>query len=98
MGYKVFTANSGKEAIEIYEKKKEGIDIVILDMIMPNMGGGETFDLLKKINPGIKVLLSSGYSLDGQAAEILKRGCSGFIQKPFQMKALSQKIRLILES
>jgi signal transduction histidine kinase len=98
MGYTVLTAKSGKEAIEIYEKNKDGIDIVILDMIMPGMGGGETFDLLKKINHGIKILLSSGYSLDGQAAEILERGCSGFIQKPYLMKALSQKIRLILGS
>jgi len=98
IGYKVLTAKSGKEAIEIYKKNKDGIDIVILDMIMPGMGGGETFDLLKKINPGIKVLLSTGYSLDGQAAEILERGCSGFIQKPFRMKALSQKLRLILDN
>jgi CheY-like chemotaxis protein len=98
MGYTVSTAKSGKEAIEIYEKNKDGIDIVILDMIMPGMGGGETFDLLKKINPGIKVLLSTGYSLDGRAAEILERGCSGFIQKPFSMKTLSQKIRVILNS
>jgi signal transduction histidine kinase len=98
MGYTVFTAKSGKEAVEIYEKNKDGIDIVILDMVMPGMGGGETFDLLKKMNPRIKVLLSSGYSVDGQAAEILERGCSGFIQKPFLMKALAQKIRLILGS
>jgi signal transduction histidine kinase len=96
MGYTVLTAKSGREAIEIYEKNKDGIDIVILDMIMPGMGGGETFDRLKKMNPGIKVLLSTGYSLDGQAAEILRRGCSGFIQKPYLMKTLSQKIRLIL--
>ncbi|NIM12766.1 MAG: response regulator [Candidatus Aminicenantes bacterium] len=98
MGYTVLTAKSGKEAIEIYEKNKDGIDIVILDMIMPGMGGGETFDLLKKINPDIKVLLSTGYSLEGQAAGILERGCSGFIQKPFRVKDLSQKIRLILDS
>ena len=62
------------------------------------MGGGETFDRLKKINPDVKVLLSSGYSIDGQATEILKRGCSGFIQKPFNMKTLSQKIREIFDS
>ncbi len=97
MGYKVLTARSGKEAIEIYQKNKDGIDIVVLDMIMPGMGGGETFDNLKTINSRIKVLLSSGYSLDGQAAEILERGCSGFIQKPFQARALAQKIRLILD-
>jgi len=66
-------------------------------MIMPGMCGGETFDHLKTINSRIKVLLSSGYSLDGQAAEILERGCSGFIQKPFHAKALAQKLRLILD-
>jgi len=73
------------------------IDLVILDMIMPVIGGGETYDRMKEINPDIKVLLSSGYSIDGQATEILKRGCNGFIQKPFSIKELSQGIREILE-
>jgi DNA-binding NtrC family response regulator len=71
--------------------------MVILDLIMPDIGGGDTYDRLKEINPEIKVLLSSGYSIDGQASEILERGCSGFIQKPFNMKKLSQKIREILD-
>ena len=71
--------------------------MVILDMIMPEMGGGETYDKLKEINTGIKVLLSSGYSVDGQATEILERGCNGFIQKPFYMTDLSKKIREILD-
>ena len=66
--------------------------MVILDLIMPGMGGGETFDQLKSLNPDVKVLLSSGYSIDGQASTILKRGCRGFIQKPFSLQALSQKI------
>ena len=70
--------------------------MVILDMIMPEMDGGETYDKMKKIDPDIKVLLSSGYSVDGQATEILERGCSGFIQKPFKIKKLAQKIRDIL--
>ncbi|MBW2097133.1 MAG: PAS domain S-box protein [Deltaproteobacteria bacterium] len=74
-----------------------GPDLVILDMIMPDMGGGETYDRLKEIHPDIKVLLSSGYSIDGQATEILKRGCNGFIQKPFHIEALSQKLREILD-
>jgi two-component system cell cycle sensor histidine kinase/response regulator CckA len=65
-------------------------------MIMPDIGGGETYDQLKEINPKVKVLLSSGYSIDGQATEILERGCNGFIQKPFSMKELSQSIRKIL--
>lgn len=98
LGYNVLIAKSGKEAIEIYKANKEQIDIVILDMIMPDMGGSETYDKLKKINVGIKVLLSSGYSVEGEATEILNRGCNGFIQKPFNMKQVSQSIRKILES
>jgi CheY-like chemotaxis protein len=66
-------------------------------MIMPGMGGGATYDRLKEINPHIKVLLSSGYSINGQAQGILDRGCNGFIQKPFQIKELSQKLREILD-
>lgn len=72
-------------------------DLVILDMIMPDMGGGQTYDRLKEINPDIKVILSSGYSINGQATEILERGCDGFIQKPFNIMNLSQKIREIFD-
>lgn len=72
-------------------------DLVILDMIMPDMSGGETYDKIKDINPDIKVLLSSGYSINGQANKIMQRGCNGFIQKPFSIKALSKKIREILD-
>ena len=73
-------------------------DLVILDMIMPDMGGGEVFDKIKDINPNIKVLLSSGYSKNGKVNEILKRGCDGFIQKPFNMKNLSKRIRRVLDA
>jgi CheY-like chemotaxis protein len=97
LGHTVLTAKGGKKAVEIYEKNRGRIDLVILDMIMPDMSGGETYDKLKEINPGIKVLLSSGYSVNGQASEILERGCDGFIQKPFNMADLSQKIREILD-
>jgi len=96
MGYDVLIAQSGKEAIEACRINKEDIDMVILDMIMPDMSGGETYDKLLGTNSKIKVLLSSGYSIDGQAAEILERGCDGFIQKPFNMKELSLKIKDIL--
>ena len=98
IGYKVSVARSGKEAIELYEKNKDQIDIIILDMIMPDVSGGDVYDRLKEINPNIRVLLSSGYSISGQANEILKRGCDGFIQKPFNMSRLSQGIRKILDS
>jgi CheY-like chemotaxis protein len=97
LGYSVLISQSGKEAIEIYEKKRDQIDLVILDMIMPVMGGGETYDRLKETNPDIKVLLSSGYSINGEAGEILDRGCDGFIQKPFNLKQLSHKVRKILD-
>ncbi|MFC1488408.1 PAS domain S-box protein [Thermodesulfobacteriota bacterium] len=97
LGYKVLAAKSGNEAIAIYQKNKANIDLLILDMIMPDMGGGETYDKLKEINPDIKVILSSGYSINGLATEILERGCNGFIQKPFKLEDLSKKIRDILD-
>ncbi len=81
----------------VYKANKDRIDIVILDMVMPGRGGGETYDRMKELNPDIKVLLSSGYSIDGQATGILERGCDGFIQKPFTMKELSGKIRKVIE-
>jgi two-component system cell cycle sensor histidine kinase/response regulator CckA len=96
MGHKVLKAKSGQEATELYQKYKDSIDLVILDMIMPGVSGGETYDRIKAIDPEAKVLLSSGYSVDGQATEILKRGCDGFIQKPFRMKDLSHKIQEVL--
>jgi CheY-like chemotaxis protein len=97
LGYKVLTAKGGREAVELYRAKSGEIGIVVLDMIMPGMGGGETYDALKKIHPKVKVLLSSGYSIKGEASDILNRGCNGFIQKPFNIKALSVKIREILD-
>jgi CheY-like chemotaxis protein len=97
LGYRVITAMSGKEAEDIYESDGHRIDLVILDMIMPEMGGGETFDRLKKINPAVKVLLASGYSINGQARTIMDRGCKGFIQKPFSLADLSKKVRQILD-
>jgi len=96
MGYNVLIARNGKDALEIYKENQHKIDIVIIDMIMPIMNGGETYDRLKKMYPDIKVLLSSGHSVNGQATEILERGCNGFIQKPFTIEVLSEKIREIL--
>ena len=97
IGYGVFTASTGLEAIRTYESKKSEIELVILDMIMPEMGGSETFDRLRAINPDVKVLLSSGYSIDGEAKDIMGRGCNGFIQKPFTIEVLSKRIREVLD-
>ena len=97
MGYRVLTARDGKEAIEIYKNNRDKIDLVILDMVMPRMGGGEAYDKMKEISPNVKVLLSSGYSVEGQAKEILARGCDALIQKPFRMRELVQKMRGVLD-
>jgi two-component system cell cycle sensor histidine kinase/response regulator CckA len=63
LGYEVLTARDGKEAIEVYQQNRQKVAMIILDLIMPEMGGGETYDRLKEIDPNVKVLLSSGYSL-----------------------------------
>ena len=96
MGYAVLLARDGREAVEVYEKRRDDIDIVILDIVMPNMDGGEAFAKMKAINPGIKVLLWSGSSMHDYASKILQRGCNDFIQKPFSYKDLSRKIKDIL--
>jgi CheY-like chemotaxis protein len=98
LGYKVIAVKSGEAAAEDVLRMGSGIDLVILDMIMPGMDGGKTFDRIREIHPQMPVLLSSGYAVNGQATEILRRGCNGFIQKPFNIAKLSQKIRNILEA
>jgi two-component system cell cycle sensor histidine kinase/response regulator CckA len=98
LGYTVLTAEGGRQAIEVFDANHDRIDMVVLDMIMPDLGGGAVFDHLKSKRTDIKVLLSTGYSISGQAEEILARGCAGFIQKPFNIRVLSQKIREILDS
>ena len=97
MGYRTLVAQGGQETIEVYRQHGDQIDLTILDMIMPDMNGQETYESLKKLNPAVKVLLSSGYSLNDQARKIMDLGCHGFIQKPFDVIQLSQKIREILD-
>ncbi|MGA8239783.1 MAG: response regulator [Desulfobacterales bacterium] len=96
-GYAVLPAANGHEAMQIYTENKAKIDLVILDMVMPDMGGRVVYDRLKQCNSDVKVLLSSGYSLSGEAAEIMKSGCNGFIQKPFNIKELTTQIDQILQ-
>jgi CheY-like chemotaxis protein len=97
LGFSVLTARNGQEAVAVYQNNPADVDLVLLDMIMPGMEAAETYDQLKAVNPGIKVILSSGYSLDQKAGAILERGCNGFIQKPFNMKLLEEKIVEILK-
>jgi len=97
MGYRVILAKDGREAVEIYRKKRDEIDLVLLDMIMPGMTGRETNAALQKIDPAVKVILASGYSRNGKAAEILSEGVLGFIQKPFRIQELSKIISDIVK-
>mgnify|MGYP000505956965 FL=1 len=98
LGYTVLVAAGGAEAIKLFQRHRDQIELVILDMIMPDMGGGETFSRMRAIKPNAKILLSSGYSLDSRASAIMKQGCNGFIQKPFNLKKISHKIREILDN
>jgi CheY-like chemotaxis protein len=98
LGYTVIAARSGRQAIELYNQNKAGFDLVALDMIMPEMNGKDTYAELKKINPKVRVLLVSGYSLNKQIEELIGLGCRGFIQKPFDIVQLSQKIRQMLDT
>jgi two-component system cell cycle sensor histidine kinase/response regulator CckA len=97
LGYQVTPALGGKEAVELYKEKMVDFDLVALDMIMPEMNGKDTYDALKKINPAVKVLLVSGYSQNKQIDALMDQGCHGFIQKPFDIVQLSQKLREVLE-
>lgn len=97
LGFSVLTAQNGKEGLEVYRDNHKDIDLVVLDLIMPDMGAADTYDKLQSINPAVKVLLSSGYGVDQQTEELLNRGCKGFIQKPFNMQILSDKVGDILD-
>jgi CheY-like chemotaxis protein len=98
LGYNVLLASGGKEALELYRENMGKIDLVILDMIMPDLSGKIVFEKMKEMDPNVRVLLSSGYSINGQAAEIIKQGCCGFIQKPFNVIQLSKTIDRIIKN
>lgn len=97
LGYQVVLANGGEEAVEIVLKMGDKIGLVLLDLVMPGVDGGRTFDQIQAIQPKIPVLLSSGYAINGQADKIMKRGCNGFIQKPFTISELSQQVRKAID-
>jgi CheY-like chemotaxis protein len=96
LGYTVIAAHGGEEALALYKQNRDRIHLVVLDMIMPGMDGGKTYTHLKKLNPEIKVLLCSGYSINEEVTAIMEKGCNGFIQKPFNLKEIAIKIREVL--
>ena len=98
LGYRVVVSRGGREAVQAITDMGTEIDLVIIDMIMPGMDGGRAFDCIREIRPGMPVLLSSGYTINGQAHEIMARGCNGFIQKPYNISELSNKVRNVLDA
>ena len=97
LGYRVLGAKTGQEAINIAKTFDGVIDLVILDLVLPDMGGKAIYPFLMKARPNLKVLVCSGYSLDGPAREILDAGAQGFIQKPFAIAEISEKMKEVLE-
>lgn len=95
MSYSVLTAGNGIEGVEIYKDNMDTISIVILDMIMPKMGGRDTFFKLRELNPGLTVILSSGYARDNTVQDLIKMGAEGFIQKPFRSSELAYALMKI---
>ena len=94
----LLTAVNGREALEVYRNNKEIIELVLLDLIMPEMGGKICLEELLKINPRIKVAVASGYSPNGPTEDPLAIGAKGFVAKPFQLGQLLQTVRNILDS
>ena len=92
LGYTVYLAGNGVEALEVVEKRRNDISLVMLDMIMPGMGGRETFLRLREQDPGLRVLFCSGYSHEGTGDELMELGASGFIHKPYNRYDLSRAV------
>jgi PAS domain S-box-containing protein len=97
LGYRVLTAADGHEALLCFDTMPDAISVVILDMIMPGMGGAETFERLRARARALPILLSSGYSQDARAEALLRTGPTAFLQKPFRLETLSQKLRLLID-
>ena len=96
LGYSVLGAGDGQEALDLFNKNKNNLDLVILDMNMPGMDGAAVYDRLKKIQADVKVLIASGYFENSRIRSILKKGSAGFIQKPFSVDVLSEKLAEML--
>ena len=96
-GYTVLTADHGQEALSVYEKERDRISLVVLDLIMPEMGGEECLRELLKIDPQAKVLIASGFAANGRMKEAVETGAKGFVHKPYNMRELMTAIREVLD-
>ncbi len=96
-GYHTMAANTGTEALEIFARYHDQIDLVLLDLILPDIGGDHLFQEMRRYSPNATVVLTSGYNVNRQIRALLDMGCVDFIQKPFQKKSLAQTIRAALD-
>ena len=96
-GYKVLEAENGRNGIELIESRGGGVDLVLLDMVMPVMDGRDFFWALKESHPEIPVLLNSGFSVEGSVEELLKAGAKGFLRKPYELTDLMRTVRWVLD-
>ncbi len=97
MGHSVYEASNGAEGVALYKENWREIDIVIVDMIMPRMNGRDAFLEMKKVNPDIRAILSSGFSLDEESQSMLTEGVMGFIHKPYRKDELMEKMAEIIK-
>jgi len=92
LGYKVTLCSDGQEAVDFYKRSWRDVDLVIIDMVMPQMGGLDAFLAMRTINPSVRAMLSSGYSIAGDAQRIMDEGVRSFVQKPFHVAELSRAV------
>ncbi|MBS3820768.1 MAG: response regulator, partial [Phycisphaerae bacterium] len=92
LNYRVHVEENGKAGVEYFRRHWREVDLVILDMVMPVMDGPETYQAMKAIDSDVRVLLASGYSINGMAQELLNQGVRGFLEKPFEIEEMSTKV------
>lgn len=97
-GYTVLTATSGPEALQLYLREGDRISLLILDLIMPEMGGDKCLDEILAINPDAKIVISSGAAIEGKKKEIMESGAKGFVSKPFRLREMLKTVRHALDS
>ena len=97
LGYSVILAENGLDAVEICKQNPGEIDLVLLDMIMPKLGGHGAFYQIKEVDPNIKILLSSGFVAQEAVDDLLANGAAGFLPKPHRIKTLAEELRRILD-
>lgn len=96
LGYTVTVVAGGREAVKLLQEGSVQIDLVILDLIMPDLDGAATFELIRAAHPQMPVIVASGYALDAQTEQLMARGCDEFMQKPFSLAMLSEAVEKTL--